>query len=90
MLKYFTSRLEDFICDTKGSMNIGHRLADVKLGAIQFESEKLNKLLLEQLHLIRVLKLVMVARKLFVAHDSFHEVFNEDAHLSVTSKLIVK
>jgi hypothetical protein len=85
-----TSRIEYFVCDSKISVDIRHRLSDVKLASVKLKLEVGAEFFHEQLHLHWVFELGMVAGKLRITHDALHEVFHEETHFGVASELVVK
>ena len=87
LFKHDTRLIKELIGDAQIPMYIRHVLADIEFLAIQLPFEKLSKFLLKELHLVRVLELVMVTGQLSISHDSLHEVLYKDRHLGVATEL---
>ena len=88
--EHFTSAIKDFIGYAKVSMDVWHRSANIVLGPIKLVFEVGAELLFEYLHLVRVLELLVMAGKLCIAHDPFHEVLDKECHLAISTELVVE
>ena len=72
-----TRLVKHLISDSKVFVDLRHRSTNVELLTVHLPSEELEELLLEELHLVWLEELCVIAGELSVAHDTLHEVLYE-------------
>lgn len=82
--------VEDFVSDAQVFVRFIHSFTDVEGGTIEFPFEEVQKLVLEDVHLIGVTELVVVACQVTIGHNTVEEVVNEQLHFGVTAELVIE
>ena len=79
--------IKHLIGDAEVLVHLSHGPTDVESRAIEFVFEEGAEFLLQDLHLLLILKLPVVPCKLLICHHVFHERIDKHGHFFVASKL---